>query len=104
MATATSTQPDEAHEVEVAKQEEIAAEVEATEAPAVEPDPEPEAPAEQALVTLQPKPDAELDFPIAVSAVGAEDDLIFTGPSDTVEVEAHVAEQITYSPAVEVAA
>lgn len=56
------------------------------------------------LIKLQPKQDVELDYPIAVSVVGAEDDLIFTGPSDTIEVPAPVAEQITYSPAVEVAA
>lgn len=59
--------------------------------------------AEQSLVTIRPKADAELDYPIAVSVVGAEDDLIFTGPSDTVEVAPQVAEQVTYSPAVEVA-
>jgi hypothetical protein len=57
------------------------------------------------LVTLRPKADVELDYPIAVSVVGAEDGyLIFDGPEDTVDVPAPVAEQITYSPAVEVAA
>lgn len=54
-------------------------------------------------VTIRPKADVELDYPIAVSVVGS-DDLIFTSASDSVEVPAPVAEQITYSPAVEVAA
>lgn len=54
-------------------------------------------------VTIRPKADVELDYPIAVSVVGS-DDLVFNSDSDTVEVPAPVAEQITYSPAVEVAA
>lgn len=93
------TTPTDSHEEEVAKQLEIAENIEA-DGPIVD-----EAPAEpeQQLVTLQPKADAKLDFPISVSVVGVEDDLVFVGPSDTVEVEPQVAEQITYSPSVEVA-
>lgn len=107
MATAPSTQTDEAHEAEVAKQAEIAAEVDAAAAASektVEETPQEEVPAapEVQLVTIQPKADVEFEFPIAVSVVGS-DDLIFTGPSDTVQVKPEVAEQITYSPAVEVA-
>lgn len=81
----------------MATQAAIAEEVQAaTASKTVEEEPEP-------TVTLRPKADVELDFPIAVSVVGAEDDLVFSGPSDTVAVKPEVAEQITYSPAVEVA-
>lgn len=98
---------------EQAKQEEIAAQINDAEpvqstplvagTPSDEETTTDEVIVEVPLVTLQPKPDAELEFPIAVSVVGAEEDLVFTGPEDTVEVPAPVAEQITYSPAVEVA-
>ena len=111
----TSTQPTLTDwDEEKAKQDEIAAQIETDASvkstpqvagtPSDEETTVDEAIVEVPLVTLRPKADAELDYPIAVSVVGAEDDLIFTGPSDTVEVPAPVAEQVTYSPAVEVAA
>lgn len=88
---------------EAAKQDEIAAQVESASS-TPDPTPEPEQVIELPKVTLRPKADADLEFPIAVSVVGGpEEGLIFTGPEDTVEVERSVAEQITYSPAVEVA-
>lgn len=105
MASAPSTQTDEAHADEVAKQAEIAAEVDAaaaSETSIVEPDPNPAPTPEEQLVTIRVKEDVEVDYPVAVSVVGSED-LVFTGPSDTTQVTPEVAEQVTYSPVVEVA-
>ncbi len=89
------------HAREVDQQEQIALEIEAAEtqavsdadeAPVVEPAPE------QALVTLRSK-NVE-HYPLSVSVVGAE--LVFEDAAATVDVSPEVAEQIAYSPVVEV--
>jgi hypothetical protein len=88
---------------EKAKQDEIAAPVKSTlRTPSEEETTVDEVIVEVPQVTIRPKADVELDYPIAVSVVGS-DDLVFNSDNDTVEVPAPVAEQITYSSAVEVA-
>ena len=109
MATALSTQTDEAHEAEVAKQAEIAAEILGAEGE--EETPEEEVPvSEEEVVNPEPEPiviqlkeDVEIEYPLSISLVGS-DDLVFSGPDDVVEVPPSVAEQLTYSPDVEAAA
>lgn len=101
MAIASSTQTDEAHEAEVAAQAEIAADVEAAEAPVVNEQPE-ALPVEERKVKLVPT-DAITTYPASVSLVGLEEEIVFTGPSDSAEVSPEVAEQVAYVPGVEVA-
>lgn len=99
---------------EKAKQEEIAAEVEAAPGdgvvtkvdttdptPPVDPAPEPEAPVEQPTATLVPT--GEATFPLRVSLVGLEDELVFESADDQKDVPLAVAEQVTYLPSVTVA-
>lgn len=107
MAPAPSTQIDKVHDAKVEEQAKIAADVDAPQETVVEPqstitDASEDAVDPRPLVTIQPKEDVAIDYPLSVSVVGS-DDLVFSGPSDTVEVSPQVAEQITYSPSVEVA-
>lgn len=96
MASPTTTPPTDAeHEAEVAKQEEIAEEIAAADAPKTPP-----ATDEPQLVKLRSK-DVE-NYPLTVSVVGSPD-LVFENESAIVEVTPQVAEQIKYAPSVEVA-
>lgn len=97
--SAAPTTTDAEHEREVATQADIEAAI-ATDAPVVETT-EGDAPEEVAKVTLRSK---NVDtYPVSVSVVGSEDELVFTDPDSTVEVDPSVAEQVVYSPVVEVA-
>lgn len=102
MATAPSTRTDEAHDLEAARQAEIAAEVDAAETDeVVEPTPlETEADPEQPVVTLRSKNVEQ--YPVTVTIPNAPP-LVFENEDSTVEVTPEVAEQIVYSPVVEVA-
>lgn len=66
-----------------------------------------EAPAAEAVVEEAPKvtlrPKNVDEYPLSVSVVGVEDELIFENESSTVEVSPEVAAQIEFSPVVEVA-
>lgn len=98
MSPAASTPTDAEHKAEVEKQEEIAAEVAAAEAESA-PAPEVE---EVPLVKLG---SVNVDeYPLSVSAVGLDEELVFDNSSSTVEVTPEVAEQVTYLPTVEVIA
>jgi hypothetical protein len=99
-ATPTAPQATDAeHEAEAAQQAEIAAAVEPV-APVAD-KPSPVAP-EADKVKLRSK---NVDvYPLSVSVVGVEDELVFENESATVEVSPEVAEQVTYLPNVEVVA
>lgn len=94
---------------EKAKQDEIAAEVAGDgetktvttdPTPPVDPAPEVESPVEQPKVTVVPTDAAT--YPLRVSLVGLEDELVFESASDSFEVDAAVGEQVTFLPSVEV--
>jgi hypothetical protein len=96
-STPTATRPDAEHDAEVAKQAEIEAAV-APEAPVpVSPS---EVVEEQELITLRSVSVDE--YPLTVTVVGSEP-LEFANEGVTVEVPPEVAEQLAYSPVVEVA-
>ena len=112
---APGTLSDAAHDEEVALQKEIAEQVgaeapedEAPEAPEATEATEDATPEEQtptpeaAPIPIQPTGGAT--FPLRITAVGVEDELVFESEEDVVEVPPEVAEQLTYSPAVEVVA
>jgi hypothetical protein len=90
----TDTPSDAQHEAEVARQEDIAAEIVPNEVEAA-------VEADSSLVTLRSK-DVE-QYPLTLSVVGALD-LVFEDESATVEVPSDVAEQVTYLQNVEVVA
>jgi hypothetical protein len=96
-STPTATRADAEHDAEVAKQAEIEAAVE-PEAPV--PGSPSEVVEEQELITLRSVNVNE--YPLTVSVVGSEP-LEFASESATVQVTPEVAEQIAYSPVVEVA-
>jgi hypothetical protein len=98
MSPAAPTQDE--HDVEVAKQAEIAAEVDAAvdEKPV---DPTPPETDQPLTVTLRSKNVEQ--YPLFVSVVGAPE-LVFESENDAVDVSPAVAEQVTYLQNVEVAA
>lgn len=59
--------------------------------------------AEAPKVTLRSIPEAVDEYPLSVSVVGPEEELVFENADTTIEVAPQVAEQITYLPNVEVA-
>lgn len=67
-----------------------------------------EAPKEAAEPVVEEAPKVKLrsknveEYPVSVSVVGAEEELVFESESTTIEVAPEVAEQIAYSPVVEV--
>jgi hypothetical protein len=108
--TSPRTPTDEAHEAEVAQQTKIAEELQETDqvpADAVPDNPEADAAPvteEAPKVTLRSIPDAVEEYPLSVSVVGVDEELVFDGADSTIEVSPQVAEQVTYLPNVEVAA
>lgn len=107
MSPAPQTPSDSEHAREKAEQEKIAAQI-VSDAP-VKSDPQvagtpAEAPEPQPTVKLRPVADAVEHFPLSVSVVGPEDELVFDSADSTVDVPPHVAEQVTYLPNVEVVA
>lgn len=98
MSPAAPTQ--DVHDVEVAKQAEIAAEVDASvdEEPV---DPTPPETISTSIVTLRSKNVEQ--YPLYVSVVGSPE-LVFESEEDTLDVSTTVAEQVTYLQNVEVVA
>lgn len=102
MASTPTAPTDAEHEAEAAKQAEIAAAVE-PQAPVVDETSAPEAPIVEEPDPVKLRSKNVDEYPLSVSVVGVEDELVFESASSTVEVSPEVAEQITYSPVVEVA-
>jgi hypothetical protein len=113
MSPAPGTLSDAAHEEEVARQKEIAEQLVVGDAEAPEekgdeapedeaPEGEEDAPVEPEVQPVAIVPAEGATFPLRVTAVGVEDELVFESADSVVEVAPEVAEQLTYSPAVEV--
>lgn len=111
MANPSRTQPDAEHEAEAAQQAEIAADVSPASETVVTTEPTPPdiagTPAEEPPVvkevTLVPTDKVE-EYPVIVSLVGLEEDIIFEDATASAEVTPAVAEQVRYLANVGVAA
>jgi len=91
---ASPSTADAVHEAEAAQQAEIAAAVESDAAPVAE-----AAPSVKPVKLRSKNVDS---YPLTVTVVGSKP-LVFENDRATVEVVSEVAEQLTYSPVVEVA-